>query len=47
MKNKMKKKPSVYSACNNPRYESHLLPITLPHVKQRIGIIIFTQKIRG
>ena len=32
--------PSVYSACKRPRYASHLLPITLPHVKQRIGIII-------
>lgn len=32
--------PSVYSACSNPRYASHLLPITFPHVKQRIGIII-------
>lgn len=33
--------PSVYSACKSPRYDSHLLPITFPHVKQRIGIIIF------
>lgn len=34
--------PSVYSACSSPRYDSHLLPITLPQVKQRIGIIILT-----
>lgn len=33
--------PSVYSTCNNPRYASHLLPITFPQVKQRTGIIIF------
>ena len=33
--------PSVYSACKSPRYASHLFPITLPHVKHRIGIIIF------
>lgn len=32
--------PSVYSAWSSPRYASHLLPITLPHVKQRTGMII-------
>lgn len=32
--------PSVYSACRRPKYDSHLLPMTLPQVKQRIGIII-------
>jgi hypothetical protein len=32
--------PSVYSACSRSRYVSHLLPITLPHVKQRTGMII-------
>ena len=34
--------PSVYSACRRPRYDSHLLPITFPHVKHRIGIIMAT-----
>lgn len=33
--------PSVYSACRRPKYASHLLPITFPHVKHLIGIIIF------
>lgn len=32
--------PSVYSACNRPKYASHLLPMTLPQVKQRTGIIM-------
>lgn len=32
--------PSVYSACNRPRYDSHLLPTTLPQVKHLTGIII-------
>jgi len=32
--------PSVKSACNKLKYVSHLFPMTLPHVKQRTGIII-------
>jgi hypothetical protein len=32
--------PSEYSACNRSKYVSHLLPMTLPHVKQRTGTII-------
>ena len=32
--------PSVYSACRSPKYASHLFPITLPHVKHRIGMIM-------
>ena len=31
--------PSLYSACSRSRYVSHLLPITLPQVKQRTGMI--------
>lgn len=33
--------PSLYSACNRSKYVSHLLPITLPQVKHRTGIIMF------
>lgn len=36
--------PSVYSACKRLRYGSHLLPITLPQVKHRIGMIILVGK---
>ena len=32
---------SLYSLCKRPIYVSHLLPITLPQVKQRTGMIIF------
>ena len=34
--------PSVYSACRSPKYASHLVPITLPHEKHRIGMIMVT-----
>ena len=30
--------------CNSPRYASHLLPITFPHEKHRIGMIIFCKR---
>ena len=36
--------PSVYSACSSPRQASHLLPMTLPHVKHRTGIIILARE---
>ena len=39
---KEKTYPSVYSACRSPKYASHLFPITLPHVKHRIGMIMVT-----
>lgn len=33
--------PSVkVSSCNNVRYVSHLSPTTLPHEKQRMGMIM-------
>ncbi len=34
--------PSEYSACKRSKYVSHLLPITLPQVKHRTGMIIIT-----
>ena len=36
----LKSYPSEKSACNRLKYVSHLLPMTLPQVKQRTGIIM-------
>jgi hypothetical protein len=36
----LKPYPSEKSACNRLKYVSHLLPMTLPQVKQRTGIIM-------